>query len=98
MKTNYSSELFCGHCGRKGLVRVLSEYSERDMETLTSPCGYLVKQSSRPWGTAYILSQCMHCEEMNLTKIDWHDDFSPADYTYTILYPASRIGKKYKQP
>jgi hypothetical protein len=68
------------------------------METLASPCGYLVKQSSRPWGTAYILSQCMHCEEMNLTKIDWHDDFSPADYTYTILYPASGSGNNYKRP
>ncbi|MFX4262986.1 hypothetical protein ACOBQJ_12395 [Pelotomaculum propionicicum] len=87
MKANYSSELFCGHCGRKGLSKVLSEYSERDIETLSSPCGYLVKQSKRPWGLAYILSRCMHCENVTLTKIDWHDDFSAAEYSYTILFP-----------
>lgn len=87
MKQNYFPELLCGHCGRKGLSKVLSEYSERDIETLTSPCGYLVKQSKRPWGTAYVLSRCMHCENVTLTKIDWHDDFSEPEYSYTILYP-----------
>lgn len=94
MKRNYSPELFCGHCGRRGLARVLSEYSERDMETLTSPCGYLMKQSKRPWGTAYVLSQCMHCEQVTLVRIDWHDAFSPAEYTYTVLYPAGESEKQ----
>lgn len=91
MKTNYSSELFCGHCGIKGLSKVLSEYSERDMETLTSPCGYIVKESKRSWGTAYILSRCIHCENVTLTKIEWHDDFSPEEYTYTVLFPAGEF-------
>lgn len=88
MKENCSSELLCGHCGRKGLSKVLSQYSERDMETLTSPCGYLVKQSKRPWGLAYILSRCCHCENVTLTKIDWHDDFSAEEYSYTVLFPS----------
>ncbi|MDD2553095.1 MAG: hypothetical protein PHP51_00800 [Desulfotomaculaceae bacterium] len=94
MKINYRSELCCGYCDRKGLGKVLSEYSERDIETLTSPCGYLVKQSKRPWGVAYILSQCMHCENVTLTKIDWHDNFSAAEYSYTILYPAAEPKSK----
>ena len=89
MKRNYSAELCCGHCERKGLSRVLSEYSERDIETLTSPCGYLVKQSKRPWGVAYILSHCMHCENVTLTRIEWHDNCSAEGYSYTVLYPAA---------
>lgn len=87
MKTNYRSELSCGHCHRKGLMQVLSEYSERDIETLTSPCGYLVKESERPLGLAYVLARCMCCGDVTLTKIEWHDDFNVEEYDYTVLFP-----------
>lgn len=77
----------CGHCGNKGFMKILAGYSERDMETEKSPCGYLVKEVTQPWGVAYELALCLSCEEVTLTKINWHDDCAPEDYTYTILYP-----------
>ncbi len=93
MKANYSSEICCGHCGRKGLSRVLCECSERDVEILTSPCGYLVKEDKRPWGVAHIVSRCMHCENVTLTKIEWHDNFNAEEYSYTVLYPEVKPDK-----
>ena len=52
MKRNYSRTLLRS-CEKEGLSRVLSEYSERDIETLTSPCGYLVNKAKDPGGRLY---------------------------------------------
>ncbi|NLI11465.1 MAG: DUF4145 domain-containing protein [Peptococcaceae bacterium] len=87
MDRKYCARLICGHCGKKGLAGILAEYSERDMETLTSPCGYLAKESLRPWGVAYSVSRCLCCDQLTLTRVDWHDERRPEDYSYTILYP-----------
>jgi len=88
MDRKYSAQLICGHCGKKNLASILSDYSERDRETLTSPCGYLVSQSARPWGVGYSLSLCHSCDKLTLTRIEWHDDFGPQEYSYFIMYPA----------
>lgn len=88
MDRKYSAQLICGHCGRKGLASILSDYSQRDRETLTSPCGYLAIQSDRPWGVGYSLSLCHSCDQLTLTRIEWHDDFKPQEYSYLIMYPA----------
>ncbi|NPV74653.1 MAG: hypothetical protein HPY89_12970 [Pelotomaculum sp.] len=95
MDAGYFKNLACGHCGRKGLMRLLAEYSERDVETLKSPCGYLVKESPRPWGVGYCLSLCLSCERPTLTRIDWHEDCAPGDYAYTVLYPREGSILKY---
>ncbi|MFA4886357.1 MAG: hypothetical protein WC601_11400 [Desulfotomaculaceae bacterium] len=88
MDRKYSAQLICGHCGKKNLASILSDYSERDRETLTSPCGYLVSQIARPWGVGYSLSLCHSCDQLTLTRIEWHDDFGPQEYSYFIMYPA----------
>lgn len=88
MDKKYYGELVCGHCRHRGLSKVLADYSERDRETLTSPCGYLISQSARPWGVGYSLSLCLSCDKPTLTRIEWHDDFGPRGYSYDIVYPA----------
>lgn len=90
MDRKYTAQLICGHCGKKNLASILSEYSERDRETLTSPCGYLASQSTRPWGVGYSLSLCHSCEQLTLTRIEWHDDLGPQEYSYIIMYPAEK--------
>lgn len=87
MAISYSSILTCGHCGRKGLVKILADYTERDGETVKSPCGYLVKDISHPWGVTYALMKCSSCDGLTLTQINWHDELSPEDYIFTVLYP-----------
>ncbi len=82
----------CGHCGLRGLLKSLSGYCERGLETIKSPCGYLVREYLQPWGVAYELSLCTSCGEVTLTKVVWHDDWKPQDYSYFILYPPE--GKK----
>lgn len=77
----------CGHCGTRSSMKLLADYSERDMETLKSPCGYLIKQIRQPWGIAYELLLCLTCNEVTLRKINWHDNEGLEDYTYTVLYP-----------
>lgn len=87
MSCNYSSILTCGHCGLKGLARILADYTERDGETVKSPCGYLVKEVYNPWGVTYILMKCSFCDGLTLTQIEWHDGLKPEEYTFTVLYP-----------
>ncbi len=89
MYVKHPGALTCGHCKNKGFMKILAGYSERDTETIKSPCGYLVFNTQHSWGVAYELAKCMSCNEITLTKIDWHDDSAPEDYTYTILYPTS---------
>ncbi len=94
MLQDYSKYLTCGHCGYRGLGRVLTGYCERDGETVKSPCGYLAREVSMPWGIAYVLSECGSCGELTLTEIFWHDQCSSAEeYTYTVLYPEKPTGK-----
>ena len=90
MNQEYTKALICGHCGCKGLSKNLASYNERDIETTKSPCGYLIKEIMQPWGTAYVLSMCCSCNEVTLTKIFWHDDRCPEDYTYVVLYPGKK--------
>lgn len=79
--------LTCGHCGTRGTMKILADYYERDLETIKSPCGYLVKEIWQPWGIAYELLLCLSCNEVTLRKINWHDNQGSEDYAYTILYP-----------
>lgn len=79
--------LTCGHCGSSGPMKILADYCERDMETIKSPCGYLVNQIRQPWGIAYELLLCLSCNGVTLRKVNWHDNEGPEDYDYTVLYP-----------
>jgi len=84
---SYANLLICAHCGRKGLARILAEYTERDGETVTSPCGYLVKEVSHLWGLTYVLMKCSSCDGLTVTRVNWHDQLSPGDYDFAVLYP-----------
>ena len=58
MYTRHSPVLTCSCCGYRGAMKFLVNYCERDLETVKSPCGYLVHDILQPWGVAYELLQC----------------------------------------
>ncbi|HPU35552.1 MAG TPA: hypothetical protein PL078_03915 [Bacillota bacterium] len=87
MYKRHSPVLTCGCCSYRGTMKFLVNYCERDLETVKSPCGYLVHDILQPWGVAYELLQCPSCGTVLLIKIEWHDAWEPEDYIVTVLYP-----------